>query len=110
VSAPPASTGPAPSLRPAPTTGAPATTRPVPTTGAPATTRPVPTTGVVTAVDTAVGLGTVRTADAAVVSFHCTQIADGSRTVEVGTPVEFVLLAGRHGCWEAGALRSLALR
>ncbi len=34
--------------------------------------------------------------------FHCTQIADGSRTVAVGAPVRFRLLAGRDGRWEAG--------
>ena len=33
--------------------------------------------------------------------FHCTQIADGSRTIEVGTKVTFALVAGRLGRWEA---------
>jgi hypothetical protein len=68
-------------------------------------TRPTVTSGVVTAFDGPVGLGTVRAADGVTVGFHCTQIADGSRDIAVGTPVEFVVLAGRHGCWEAGALR-----
>ena len=33
--------------------------------------------------------------------FHCTQIADGTRTVAVGTRVSFGVLAGRAGRWEA---------
>jgi cold shock CspA family protein len=68
-------------------------------------TRPAATTGVVIAFDVPVGLGTVRSADGVEVGFHCTQIADGSRDIAVGTSVEFVVLAGRHGCWEAGAIR-----
>ena len=38
--------------------------------------------------------------------FHCTQLADGSRTVAVGTRVDFRLLAGRGGRWEAADIRS----
>jgi hypothetical protein len=37
--------------------------------------------------------------------FHCTQIADGSRTVAVGARVSFGLLAGRAGRWEAADVR-----
>jgi CspA family cold shock protein len=37
--------------------------------------------------------------------FHCTQIADGSRSVAVGTRVSFGLLAGRAGRWEAADIR-----
>jgi hypothetical protein len=37
--------------------------------------------------------------------FHCTQIADGSRTVVVGTVVTFGLLAGHGGRWEAADLQ-----
>lgn len=68
-------------------------------------TRPTVTDGVVTDFDRVVGLGTVRAGDGIEVGFHCTQIADGSRDIAVGTPVDFVVLAGRHGRWEAGALR-----
>ena len=39
--------------------------------------------------------------------FHCTQLADGSRTVAVGTDVDFRLLAGRGGRWEAADIRPL---
>ncbi len=38
--------------------------------------------------------------------FHCTQIADGSRTVAVGTRVSFGLLAGRAGRWEAADIEA----
>ena len=37
--------------------------------------------------------------------FHCTQIADRSRTIPVGQRVSFVVLPGRGGVWEAGDLR-----
>ena len=63
------------------------------------------TGGTVTAFDEPVGLGTVRTADGRELGFHCTQIADGSRTIAVGTDVIFDLVAGRHGRWEAGHVR-----
>jgi hypothetical protein len=33
--------------------------------------------------------------------FHCTQIAGGSRSIDVGIPVLFSLGAGRLGRWEA---------
>ncbi|QGG95196.1 cold-shock protein [Actinomarinicola tropica] len=37
--------------------------------------------------------------------FHCTAIADGSRTIEVGAPVSFRVVPGRLGRWEAADLR-----
>lgn len=61
--------------------------------------------GTVTAFDEAVGLGTVRTGDGRQLGFHCTQIADGSRSIEPGATVIFEVIAGRHGLWEAGQLR-----
>jgi CspA family cold shock protein len=33
--------------------------------------------------------------------FHCTQIADGTRTIAVGTPVTFEVRPGQRGTWEA---------
>ena len=39
--------------------------------------------------------------------FHCTQIADGSRSVAVGAEVTFHLIAGRLGSWEAGGVTAL---
>ena len=62
-------------------------------------------TGAVTAFDDAVGLGEVTADEGAVYPFHCTQIGDGTRTIEVGTRVEFELLP-RLGRYEASALWS----
>lgn len=42
---------------------------------------------VVVAFDAHVGLGRVRTEDGAEVLFHCAEIADGSRSIEVGAAV-----------------------
>ena len=49
------------------------------------------------------GLGTVESAGV-VYPFHCTQIADGSRTIAVGTAVRFELRPGGMGRWEAAAI------
>jgi cold shock CspA family protein len=62
-------------------------------------------TGTVTDFDEARGLGTVATADGSTYGFHCTAIADGSRTIAVGTGVTFDVVAGHLGRWEAAALR-----
>lgn len=35
------------------------------------------------------GLGRVVTADGATYMFHCAEIADGSRSIDVGTQVDF---------------------
>jgi cold shock CspA family protein len=58
----------------------------------------------VSSFDDARGLGEVTGDDGTVYPFHCTAIADGSRTIEVGTVVIFDVVAGRMGRWEAGAL------
>jgi cold shock CspA family protein len=62
-------------------------------------------TGVVTDFDDPAGFGTVTAADGAEHFFHCTAIADGSRTIEVGAAVEFEVVPGRLGRWEAADLR-----
>ena len=36
--------------------------------------------------------------------FHCTAIADGSRTIEPGATVQFEVTAGRMGRYEATAI------
>jgi CspA family cold shock protein len=64
--------------------------------------------GTVSAFDEPVGLGTVTTAEGVEYPFHCTQIADGSRSIAVGTAVTFVARAGLPGRWEAFGLRPLA--
>ena len=61
-------------------------------------------TGTVVAFDAAVGLGTVAGDDGYEHPFHCTQIADGTRTIAVGTKVRFEVWP-RLGRYEAAALR-----
>lgn len=64
-----------------------------------------PKQGKVAEFDVTVGLGTVRSDDGQSYPFHCTQIADGSREVEVGARVEFHVVPGHLGRWEAAAIR-----
>ncbi len=45
--------------------------------------------GTVTEFDEAKGLGTVTGADGRAYLFHCIEIADGTRTIDVGQPVRF---------------------
>ena len=61
--------------------------------------------GTVTAFDEYVGLGEVTTADGSYL-FHCVEIADGTRTIEVGTDVEFDLMT-KFGRDEASRLRPI---
>ena len=63
-------------------------------------------TGIVATFDDAKGFGTVREDNTGVEHFfHCTAIADGSRTIAVGTPVSFDVVPGRNGRWEARTIR-----
>ena len=57
--------------------------------------------GTVTEFDDHAGLGTVTDDDGAPHPFHCTAIADGSRTIPVGVTVSFTVVPGRSGRWEA---------
>jgi cold shock CspA family protein len=66
-------------------------------------------TGKVIAFDEHVGLGEVESADGEVYLFHCVEIADGSRTIDVGAAVEFDLLR-KLGRLEAAQLRPAPLR
>jgi len=63
-------------------------------------------TGTVAAFDEAKGYGTLRADDGRDLFFHCTQIADGTRTIPVGVNVEFEVVAGRNGRWEATDIRA----
>ncbi len=54
--------------------------------------------------DEHVGLGHVSAADGTEYLFHCVEIADGSRRIDVGTTVEFDLLR-KFGRDEASQLR-----
>jgi CspA family cold shock protein len=60
--------------------------------------------GVVIAFDRQVGLGEVQAADGTVYSFHCIEIADGTRDIAVGAEVAFELI-GKLGRYEAAAVR-----
>ena len=62
-------------------------------------------TGVVSDYDDPAGIGTVTAEGGAEHFFHCTAIADGSRTIDVGTRVRFTVVPGRLGRWEAADLR-----
>ena len=66
--------------------------------------------GVVTAFDDAAGLGTITADDGTPYPFHCTAIADGTRTIAVDTAVEFEPRPARHGCYEASAITPAARR
>ena len=57
-------------------------------------------TGTVIEFDEARGVGTIE-AGATRHFFHCTQIADGTRAIRVGQAVEFTVVPGRLGDWEA---------
>ena len=57
------------------------------------------------------GIGTVAPDDGGgPFPFHCTAIADGSRTIDPGARVEFEVVAGHLGRWEAVALHPSAGR
>lgn len=53
------------------------------------------------------GTGTVVDDDGSEFPFHCTAIADGTRAIEPGTRVTFVVAPGL-GRWEASALERMS--
>jgi cold shock CspA family protein len=61
-------------------------------------------TGTVSSFSEDRGLGEITADDATVYPFHCTVIADGTRTIAVGTRVEFEIVPGPLGRWEASAI------
>jgi cold shock CspA family protein len=61
-------------------------------------------TGRVSAFDDKRGFGEITAADGAVYWFHCTRIAGGTRTINPGTNVEFDVVPGHKGRWEAAAV------
>ncbi len=65
-------------------------------------------TGVVASFDDPRGLGVVRAEDGTEYPFHCTAIADGTRTIDEGAAVDFEVVAGRMGRWEAAKIRPRA--
>lgn len=63
------------------------------------------TVGRVSAFDDDRGLGTVLGDDGAELGFHCTAIADGTRTIDVGAPVSYLTRPRHLGRWEATDIR-----
>lgn len=63
-----------------------------------------PHTGRVEAYDPHRGWGTIVGDDGERLGFHCTQIADGSRTVPIGTVVRYRRIPAHLGRFEAGAV------
>jgi CspA family cold shock protein len=63
-------------------------------------------TGRVVAFDERRGLGEVESDEGDRYPFHCTQIADGTRTFAVGAAVEFDVAPALLGRWEARAVTS----
>ena len=61
-------------------------------------------TGVIQAFDAAVGLGVIRTDQGEQVPFHCIEIADGTRVIEVGTAVTADRIP-KLGRYEAASVR-----
>jgi len=62
-------------------------------------------TGKVSAFSEPRGLGEITADDTTVYPFHCTEIADGTRTITPGTRVEFEVVPGTLGRWEAATIR-----
>jgi len=60
-----------------------------------------PRVGVVATFESERGVGTVAEADGTTFPFHCTALTDGSREVEVGRAVLFIVRPGHCGVLEA---------
>jgi cold shock CspA family protein len=60
--------------------------------------------GQVAAYDEGRGLGVVTDDDGEQFDFHATAIADGSRSIETGARVSFLVVPGHTGRYEAAAL------
>ena len=61
-------------------------------------------TGRVSAFDAHRGYGTIAGDNGDSHFFHCTQIADGSRVIDIGAAVEYEVVAGHGGRWEAACI------
>lgn len=60
--------------------------------------------GTVSSFDDPRGIGVVRADDGREFGFHCTAIADDTRTIEEGRSVTFEVAAGQLGQWQARAI------
>ena len=63
-----------------------------------------PLTGRVASFDGAAGWGVIAADNGTEYPFHCTAIADGTRTVTAGIAVSFQLAPGHRGVWEAAGI------
>ncbi len=64
-------------------------------------------TGEVESFDDPAGLGVLRSDEGRELPFHCTAIADGSRSIAEGTRVAFVVVPGPGGRWEASRIMAV---
>jgi cold shock CspA family protein len=53
------------------------------------------------------GYGTIRADGGAEYFFHCTRIADGTRTIDTGALVTFTVVPGHRGRYEAADITKL---
>jgi len=54
------------------------------------------------------GVGLIEGSEGRQLFFHCTGIADGSRSISVGIEIAFQVVAGHRGQWEATSVTKLA--
>ena len=60
--------------------------------------------GTVADFDASTGWGVIWVEGGSEFPFHCTAIADGTRTIETGIAVTFQLAPGHRGQWEAAGV------
>lgn len=65
-------------------------------------------TGIVIEFDEHVGLGSVRDELGEEFFFHCTEITDGTRRIEIGAAVSFAVSPAHKGLYQATALYALS--
>jgi cold shock CspA family protein len=65
--------------------------------------------GTVRSFDEPRGRGEIEADDGATFLFHSTAIADGTRRIAPGTPVEFDVVAALPGTWEAAEVEARAV-
>jgi cold shock CspA family protein len=63
-----------------------------------------PRRGKVRVFDERRGVGEIEADDGTTFPFHATAIAEGTRRIAPGTPVEFDVVAGLPGRWEAAEI------
>ena len=66
--------------------------------------RGAPVTGTVASFDAERGVGTVADEAGTELFFHCSAITDGTRQIDVGQPVTYLVRPGQRGLLEARAV------